>query len=141
MDIRQCARCSKLFDFRGNRFCPTCVRELDDIFLKVRQYIYDNPKTNMDDLCDTCGAEEDDVLQWLREGRLILGHADASLLTCESCRKPIHSGRYCEDCANNVIGQLEDTAQIFGQRAASSSRSEFERDKFGPKMHVDLRRK
>jgi len=114
MDIRQCARCSKLFHYMGNRNCPECVRALDDIFLEVRNYLDDHPGANMDDVCVACEADEDDVLRWLREGRLILSSESASLLKCQVCGTPIKSGRYCDTCAAKVIGQLESTAQQLG---------------------------
>ena len=110
MHVRQCARCAKLFQFRGSLNCPGCVQELDETFTKVRNFLEDNPRANIEDVCQASGAEEDDVLRWLREGRLILTRESTPLLTCQLCLAPIQSGRYCDSCSYKVIGQLEDTA-------------------------------
>ncbi len=142
MDIKQCARCSKLYDFRGNRNCPLCVRELDEVFLKVRNYIYSNPKAGVEEVCDACEADEDDVYQWLREGRLILSADSAALLTCQACRTPIQSGRYCEACAHAVRGQLEGTAQLLGSQvtAAQPKPSADSKERGAHRVHLDIRR-
>ena len=125
MEIRQCERCSKLFHYRGNRNCPDCVRELDDIFLKVRNFLDDNPKASVEDVCEAIDADEEDVLGWLREGRLILSRDNNPLLTCQLCRAPIQSGRYCEVCAIKVVGQLERTSQYFEEdKTAKNNRND-----------------
>jgi hypothetical protein len=71
----------------------------------------------MSSLCEASGAEEEDVLGWLREGRLILGGDTAAMLVCENCRKPIKTGRYCDVCAALVRSQLAETAETLGERA------------------------
>jgi predicted amidophosphoribosyltransferase len=113
MNIKQCARCDKLFEYRGNPNCPNCVQELDDIFVKVRNFLYDHPRADADAIHEACGADEEDVLRWLREGRLILSPDSAAALLCQICGEPIRSGRFCESCNAKVINQLENTAQHF----------------------------
>jgi len=115
MDIRQCTRCSKLFQYRGNGHCPACVQELDEVFLNVRNYLDDNPRAGVEDVCAACEADEDDVLRWLREGRLLLTKVIHPLLICQLCQTHIRAGRYCEICAAKVVGQLENTARHFGR--------------------------
>ncbi|MDR0671486.1 MAG: hypothetical protein LBF64_04155 [Oscillospiraceae bacterium] len=114
MDIRQCRRCRKLFNYVGHFNCSACVHELDDIFTKVRNYLYDHPQADMASLCEASGAEEEDVLGWLREGRLVLGGDAEAMLVCENCRKPIKTGRYCDTCAAAVRAQLAETAENLG---------------------------
>ena len=128
MDIRQCIRCSKLFQFRGNVKCPACVHELDEIFLSVRNYLDDNPQASIEDVCEFCGADEEDVLRWLREGRLILTFECQPLLTCQLCQESIKTGRYCEACSAKVIGQLENTSRHLGSHAGKSGGSKKEKE-------------
>ncbi|MDR3207455.1 MAG: hypothetical protein LBT60_03895 [Oscillospiraceae bacterium] len=111
MNIKQCARCDKLFEYRGNLNCPSCVQELDDIIDKVRNFLYDNPRADTEIICEECGAEEIDILRWLREGRLILTQDNVAMLKCQVCGEPVKSGRFCESCNAKVINQLESTAQ------------------------------
>ena len=43
MDVRNCKKCGKLFNFTGEPLCPACAKELESKFFEVRTYIYDNP--------------------------------------------------------------------------------------------------
>ena len=138
MDIRQCARCSKLYHNRGNPQCPECVHEMDEIFQKVRNFLDVNPKVSIDDICEECGAEEEDILRWLREGRLILSQGGSMLLNCQLCRAPIKSGRYCETCSAKVIDQLESSAQ---QLTNSSKKSEKTHDDRKIHLRIDEARR
>ena len=122
MDIRQCRRCRKIFNYISNPNCPVCVRELDEIFHNVRNYLYEHPKADMEELCEQTDADEEEVITWLREGRLILAYPEIGILRCETCDKPIASGRYCEACSQKVKKQLESTAQTLSQNRKDSSR-------------------
>ena len=123
MDIRQCRRCRKIFNYISNPNCPNCVRELDEIFYNVRNYLYEHPKSDVAEICEQTDAEEDEVITWLREGRLILTHPENGLLRCETCDKPIASGRYCEACSNEVKKQLESTARKLQENQRDETRN------------------
>lgn len=138
MDIRQCRRCRKLFDYRGNPNCPACVQQMDQMFVMVRNFLYDNPHADMEAICEASGAEENDVLAWLREGRLIVDSDMTPLLTCVNCRKPIQSGQYCDACAHQMRAQLEQGArQISAPKPESGEKSAKSAPSSG--MHVDIR--
>ena len=97
MDIRNCKRCNRLFQFSGIKYCPKCVLELDEMFMKVRDYLYENEDANIAQVSEATGVEEKIILEFLREGRLELKEPSSDL-TCERCDKPITSGRMCKDC-------------------------------------------
>lgn len=59
-------------------------------------------------------AEELDVSvkqirQWIREERLSLSVAGADGIVCETCGKPIRTGRFCEKCKNNMANALAES--------------------------------
>lgn len=111
MDIKTCRTCGKIFQFRGNYQCQECVRAADEKFVTVRNYMFDNPSANMQEICDTCDVDEEVVLRWIREGRLIVHEDGAPLLKCMSCGRAIHAGRYCLDCSRNVESQINSAAR------------------------------
>ncbi|MCL2747417.1 MAG: MerR family transcriptional regulator [Oscillospiraceae bacterium] len=123
MNIRQCDRCSKIFNFQGNRRCPACVREVDQSFVDVRNFLDESPKASIEEVCEETGVDEADLLGWLREGRLILSSANVSALLCGRCHAPITSGRYCENCAVWMKATLEDTAHNIKQTSEKGARS------------------
>ena len=105
MEIRQCHACSKLFAYRGNSNCPDCIKKHDDEFTAVRRFLLDNPKTDLDTICEECEVSRSDVLGWVREGRLVL-NTGAGVI-CEKCGDPISHGRFCKDCSQRLVGTLE----------------------------------
>ena len=138
MDIRQCERCNTLFQFMGNFKCPACVNELDKIFINVRNYLDEHPSASIEDVCDICEVDEEEVLGWLREGRLLLSSDSIARLTCQGCHMPIQSGRYCEDCASQVVDQLEETAQHFSSGAVAGGRASGRLSQQEKRIHVRI---
>ena len=39
MDVRNCKKCGKLFSYNGESLCQSCVKEMEDKFFEVRDYI------------------------------------------------------------------------------------------------------
>ena len=122
MDIRQCSRCRSLFQYRGNHRCPECVRQVDELFIKVRNYIYEHPVAIMAQIIEATGADEADINTWLREGRLILDKSSTPLIYCEICNKPIVTGRYCDDCAVDMKATLQNGADMISKEKSGASK-------------------
>ncbi|MDR1669758.1 MAG: MerR family transcriptional regulator [Oscillospiraceae bacterium] len=135
MDIRQCKRCKKLFAYTARAICPECIRELDEQFKYVRDYLYDHPNATMEKVCEETGAEMADIHRWLREGRLIQSTVTAPMLTCKVCGAPIYTGEMCDKCTNNVRAQFKKTAE-----ALKPPPEPFQTKREG-RMHVDVRKK
>ena len=108
MDLRPCRRCKKIFIYNGNALCPACVQELDDMFVCVRNYIYEHPMDSMAQICENTGVEEAAILQMLREGRLSTSQDHSGLINCEKCGSPVSSGKYCDDCKLEMAQGLRD---------------------------------
>jgi flagellar operon protein (TIGR03826 family) len=106
MDIRNCRRCRRIFQYRGSKYCPSCTIELDEIFIKVRDYIYDHPEANILQVSEALGVSEDIILEFLREGRLELTTPSLDFV-CERCEKPIVTGKYCSDCINELDREMK----------------------------------
>jgi uncharacterized membrane protein YvbJ len=114
MDIRSCRNCGKIFSFRGAYNCPDCVREIDEMFVKVRDYMYNNPRAHVEDICEGTGASREMVMDWLREGRLMANDNATPLLTCTKCGAPINTGKLCAKCANAFVSQVSSASQEMG---------------------------
>ncbi len=98
---KKCKWCGRLFQNSAHDICADCIKKLDDDFLVARDYIYENPTTNIATLCEDTGIEEREIMHFLREGRLILSSADAGL-RCEKCAAPISTGRFCRNCQDKL---------------------------------------
>ena len=54
MPLLTCKLCGKVFSTPGGRTCPECLKKIDDLYPRVREYLRDNPKIdfNVDSLAD-----------------------------------------------------------------------------------------
>jgi len=109
MNIMQCQFCKKPFQSIGRKICPACLEQIDRDFIKVRDYIYEHRRADIDTVAEDTEVNKQIILHLLKEGRLTLGDDSepTGLLHCEVCRKPINSGRMCKDCQDKVKSKMQ----------------------------------
>lgn len=133
--IIQCKNCRKLFQSLGSDFCPSCVDDMEMYFIKVKDYIYDHPETNVMDISEGTDVSEKMVLYFLKEGRLSLGDQIHGL-ECELCGASISSGRFCRKCQ----GVFESAFKSTGQQPEKKQEAEKKSGTLG-RMHFDYKGK
>lgn len=101
MELKNCKRCGRLYQGTGGNVCPVCMDNMDKDFLKVREYIYNNPSANVSSIAKETGVDEKTILEFLRDGRLEL-YSISKGLECKRCGAWIKTGRYCEDCIKEL---------------------------------------
>ncbi len=107
MNVKNCRKCGKIFNFIGGQpICPDCRKKLEDDFVKAKEYIRENPNTTVAAVAEACEIEVQQIRQWLREERLVFGSLEGSDLVCENCGTKILSGRFCDKCKNDVARGL-----------------------------------
>lgn len=114
MDVRNCKRCGRVFQYKGNPVCNHCLMQEEEDFHKVRDYIADNPNSSSVDISMATGVELKTIIRFLREGRLEFEKIVDSGLTCERCGIEISSGRYCKACAAEIQADLAGASQQLG---------------------------
>ncbi|MCR5303340.1 MAG: flagellar protein [Lachnospiraceae bacterium] len=108
MDVRNCRKCGKLFNYiSGPPICPNCKQALEDKFLQVREYIRDNRTATVEMICTDCEVDSGQLRQWIREERLEFSDDSPINFECENCGATIKTGRYCQKCKNEMAGKLE----------------------------------
>lgn len=118
MEVRACKKCGSLFNFiSGMSLCPACMKEIDDKFPKVKQYIYDNPGVGIQQVSEENEVPTAIIKKWVKEERLAFAEGSAIGVECERCGKMILTGRFCEACKAEV-------KQQFGSIIKSSPRPE-----------------
>ena len=107
-DIRNCRKCGRIFQYDGfNRNCERCRKNEEEEFRKVREYIYDHPKATISEVSEETDVEEELILKYLRQGRLEITNLEGSLvLDCEKCGKGIKTGRFCDQCTEEMKKEL-----------------------------------
>lgn len=101
MAVRNCSRCGKIFVYVGNRLCPKCLQQEEDLFDRVDEYLKKYPGANLELVSEGTGISKEIILDFIRRGRLVTLKAEG-LLRCEICGKKIDQGRICGDCAEQL---------------------------------------
>lgn len=106
MDVRNCKRCGKIYNYTGSAVCNNCLRQEQEDFEKIREYLFRNPNSSAAEVSEALGIELKVISRFLKEGRLEADYIrmsdEDSVLTCEKCGRPIKSGRFCENCVREM---------------------------------------
>ncbi len=103
-----CKKCGRLFQAKDETMlCSRCNESIDDDFVKVKDYIYDNPSSSLKDVAEGTGVPADSILKWIREGKIILSDRSA-IKFCEKCGTSIVTGKYCPTC----VAKLQLTLKV-----------------------------
>jgi hypothetical protein len=105
MNVKTCKFCKK--SHQGfSALCPSCVQQLDDKYVTVRNYLDKNPRGTLTIIAEETGVDEKSLLFLMREGRISLRDSGSSL-DCLMCGAKIASGRYCNKCKDKLFLTLE----------------------------------
>lgn len=129
MEVINCKNCRRLFNYLGGTpLCPNCLKERDDKYQQVKQYIYDNPRAGIQQVSEDNDVSVQQLWSWVREERLQFAEGTISGLVCESCGKAIRSGRLCNECKGkmaNALGGLYKKTPEVKKKADSSAKMRF----------------
>ena len=110
MDYKQCNFCRMPFQSLGNKLCGDCLVKLDEDFIKIRDYLYEHDRAGIEEVSEATGVSRKSIFYLLREERLLVGDENGDgvgILKCESCKKPIRTGRICAGCKQEVLTAIQ----------------------------------
>lgn len=106
-NIKACRYCKSLFYYvTGDRICPKCRDEQEQLFAKVKDYIWNHKNCRITEVVQECDCSMDLIHKWLREERLQIENTEGLGLFCSKCGKPLNSGTLCIDCKNETAQML-----------------------------------
>lgn len=114
MDIRNCKRCGKIYNYDGFSICRNCRRDDEVDFQKVKEYVYEYPGANISEVHEVTEVAVDKIISFLREGRLEIAEGGNLILECENCGVSIRTGRFCDKCTSDLqreFGGVIDSAR------------------------------
>ena len=99
MDVRNCRKCGKVFNYiSGVPICQAC-RELEETkFQEVKKFVQDCKEAGINEIVEQCGVSHNQVNQWIRQERLVFADDSPIGINCEGCGCMIKTGRFCEKC-------------------------------------------
>ena len=111
MVIIKCKLCKKPFNSSGPKFCTDCLRQIEQDFFTVRDYIYDHKKADADTVSKETGVSRIVIDHLVKEGRLYYEDtADGSGPTayrCKMCGVACGSDKICRDCKAKIGASLQ----------------------------------
>lgn len=107
MEVTNCRSCGRLFNYIGGApLCPNCMKTLDEKYHQVKQYIYDNPHANIQQVAEDNEVSVQQLRNWVREEKLEFSEGSLVGLNCEMCGVMIRSGRMCRQCKDKMANSL-----------------------------------
>ena len=103
MDVRNCRKCGKVFNYiSGVPICQAC-RELEEAkFQEVKKFVQDCKTAGINEIVEQCDVSHTQVNQWIRQERLVFAEDSPIGINCEGCGAMIKTGRFCEKCKNDL---------------------------------------
>ncbi len=100
MRTLKCRRCSQTFTVLGTlgQLCPKCIRDEEDIYLRVRSFVKDNPGVSIQEVSEILSISRSKIMNYIKEERLEVTSNSKTVLKCKNCGKPITTGIFCADC-------------------------------------------
>jgi len=110
-DVRNCRRCGRMYNYlSGPPICIDCKNADEEIFKKVKEYLYDKPGSSLAQVSMDLDVTVEKIKMFLKEGRLEITEGSNIILECERCGKSIKTGRFCNECQNQVSNDIVGTA-------------------------------
>lgn len=106
MNIRNCSRCKKIYQYDGFKICHSCRQDDEKDFQTVKEYLDQHPGANISNVVDETKIETKKIIEFLREGRLEIVGGGNIVLECEKCSTPINTGRFCDKCTAGLQQEL-----------------------------------
>ncbi len=128
MSIINCPKCGRLFSNEIGAICKSCFDEEEKIFEEVRLYIKEHPDSRMGEVSDATGVSAKKIIRYIKEGRLEISKGMVGEVKCDSCGKPITTGKFCSDCIKKISNDVKDTIR--------KEPVEKPKEKASAKMHI-----
>ncbi|NPV90277.1 MAG: hypothetical protein HPY50_05860 [Firmicutes bacterium] len=70
MEFLNCPECGRMFRYTNSLLCNACQRAEDSEFQKVREFIRENPGSDVLQVSEATGVRLEKIMRFLREGRI-----------------------------------------------------------------------
>jgi len=70
MNFANCRGCKKPFVKIISSYCEECLKAEDEFFKLIRDYLYDNPGCNVNQLSEATGISARKIFDYIKDGRI-----------------------------------------------------------------------
>lgn len=102
----KCEFCGKPFNSIGSKLCVDCMKLVDETYVKVRKYIYQNPgRADFASIVEDTEVPENALNYLIDQGRLMINNGRGGGVKCRACGAETEEGILCERCRNKLISE------------------------------------
>lgn len=106
MTLCKCEFCGRPFSGAGTKLCGECARQMDEAYVKVRKYIYQNPgRADFASIMEHTEVSEEALSYLIDKGRLTVDGPATRGSRCKACGVRIQNGMLCEQCRKKLISE------------------------------------
>lgn len=101
-----CRVCGIIMVKLARDVCPTCFRQEEELFQKVKNFLRTNPGASVTQVAEHAGCDEDRVQAFINSGRLERVGLRKVAHPCQLCQKIIYEGVMCPECKKDLKDQV-----------------------------------
>jgi flagellar operon protein (TIGR03826 family) len=111
LNVANCPRCGKLYAKNARDLCPACVKEIDLQYDKCLKYLRDNRGCTMQELSDATETPVQQIMRFIREGRINIKNSPNMSYPCEVCGTPIQDQLMCDPCRQRLAKDVSNNEE------------------------------
>lgn len=115
MDLANCFRCGRLFAKAFRDICPTCIKEIEQEYMKCTDYLRHNRHVTMHELSEATDVSVRQITTFIKEGRISIANFDNISYKCEACDTHIREGHLCDSCRRRLQSDLKNSEKVVRQ--------------------------
>jgi len=128
MGLQNCKSCGRLFNKILSEKCNVCVKEEEEAFFTIRDYLKEHKRASANEVADATEIELSLIIKFIREGRLSTVDNPNMHYPCDACETPITNGRYCKPCKDELSKGLQSTKEKLLEAEKRKSTYLYKRD-------------
>lgn len=137
MPICVCEYCGKPFNNVSVKLCSECSKLIDEVYIKVRRYIYQHPKdADFAKIIEVTEAPEKALNYLIKKGRIEIADRSGGGAKCRACGKETTSGAICTLCMSKLVAEKL-TAPTANKQEAAFSETGSGKKRIIPKSYND----
>jgi flagellar operon protein (TIGR03826 family) len=125
MGLANCKNCGRLYNQAHRDICPVCIKEEDDKFIIIRNYLKDHRGASVYEVNEATEVETLTIIKFIREGRLSAFDNPNLNFPCEACSTPITEGRFCKPCTDRLKNDFSTTKKELQTTAEETNRGSY----------------
>ncbi|MEX2461886.1 MAG: hypothetical protein WD469_11445 [Paenibacillaceae bacterium] len=97
-EVQNCPICGNIFRKTTWPICQECKKTMENELSKCIEFIRRNRQTTMSQLIDQTGVDEQNIIKYIRDGKINIMDLPNLSYPCDLCESPIRKGNLCYKC-------------------------------------------